>query len=110
MSRIRSAPIKAILAAACLLGALSIGAVAQDAPSSPPSELGSESANWGLAPFVPIMTLSLSAENKKKVRDLEDTQLQERRVLEDRYEAELRAMLIRQADVREALRKLLLGP
>jgi hypothetical protein len=56
------------------------------------------------------LTLNLSAENKKKVRDLEDRQLLERRDLEDRYDAELRAMLIRQAGEREALVKLLLGP
>ena len=110
MSCLRLAPTKALLAAASLLTAFSIGAVAQDASSSPPSELGTESENWGLAPFVPILTLNLSAENKKKVRDLEDQQLQERRALEDRYEVELRAILIRQADEREALIRGLLGP
>jgi Spy/CpxP family protein refolding chaperone len=110
MSHIRSTLVKAALAAACLLGAVSIGAVAQDAPSGPPAEGGTESANWGLAPFVPILTLNLSAENKKQVRDLEDRQLLERRDLEDRYDAELRALLVRQADEREALVNLLLGP
>jgi hypothetical protein len=93
-----------------MFAALPTGASAQVAPPSPSGQLGTESGNWGLAPFVPILTLSLSDENKKKVRDLEDRHLQERRALEDKYEAELRALLIRQADEREALKKLLLNP
>lgn len=94
---------------ACLATPFVTTSVAQDA--LPPTDtLGSETANFGLAPFQPIPTLMLSDEHKRTVRALEDRQLQERRALEDRYAVELRALLIRQADEREALTQQLASP
>ena len=110
MSSIRLGHAGAFLVASCLIAALPIFASAQDAPQGASSQLGSETENWGLAPFIPIVTLNLSAEGKQKVRDLEDRQITERRELEDRYEAEVRTLLLRQAEEREALTKLLVGP
>lgn len=82
----------------------------QDAAPSPTSELGQETGNWGLAPFIPIPTLALSAEAKQSVRDLEDRQLGERRALEDRFNVELIALLKKQAGEREALILSFTGP
>jgi hypothetical protein len=90
------------IATACVLGIPPDGQ-AQDAPPSPTSEQGKETGNWGLAPFIPIPTLALSAEAKQSVRDLEDRQLSERRALEDKFNEELLALLKKQAGEREAL-------
>ena len=90
------------IATACALGIPPDGQ-AQDPQPAPASEQGMETGNWGLAPFIPIPTLALSAEAKQTVRDLEDQQLRERRTLEDKYDEEVRVMLKRQAEEREAL-------
>ncbi len=90
------------IATACILGLPPAGQT-QDAQPIPTSEQGKEPGNWGLAPFIPIPILALSAEAKQTVRDFEDQQLRERRALEDKYDEELRALLKRQADEREAL-------
>jgi hypothetical protein len=110
MSDIRSVILKATVAAVCLLIALSAPAAAQNAAPGSASELGTETSNWGLAPFLPIPTVNLSEADKKLVRDIEDRQLQERRALEDKYEADRRALLIRQAEEREALKQSLSVP
>lgn len=73
-------------------------------------ELGSESANWGLAPFVTLPALPLRAEDRLAVRSLEDQHLKERRQFEDKYETELRALIRKQAEEREALRTRLSAP
>lgn len=97
------------IATACVLGIPPDGQ-AQDLQSAPATDQGKETENWGLAPFIPIPTLALDEEAKQMVRDTEDRQLQERRALEDKYQLELRALLKRQADEREALRVRLTQP
>lgn len=72
--------------------------------SSPTQELGTESANWGLTPFAAIPTIALRPEDRSTIRSLEDKQIKERRAFEDKYEGELRALIRKQAEEREALR------
>lgn len=97
------------LLAASLVAILATGAAAQD--TAPPAQsLGAESGNFGLAPFQPIPTLTLSEDQKQTARALEDRQLQERRALEDRYAVELRALLITQAQEREELMRKFTSP
>ena len=102
-------PANRLLLVPFVLAAFVIASAAQDAPRRPDSP-GSETGNFGLAPFQPIPTLMLTDEQKQAVRALEDRQLQERRTLEDRYAGELRALLIRQADEQDALIRQLAGP
>ena len=102
MMHIRSHLLPLLVATACILGLPPAGQ-AQDALPNQNTEQGKESGNWGLAPFIPIPILALSAEAKQTVRDLEDSQLRERRALEDKFQDELRGLLKRQAEEREAL-------
>jgi len=104
MFEIRSLFLVAPLAAACFLATPAAGQ-AQESQSNQLPDQGNEiNNNWvGIAPFIPIPTLALNEEAKKFVRDTEDRQLKERRTLEDKYQSELRDLLKRQADEREAL-------
>ena len=105
--------ISIIFAAIVLVGSSAITvstAGAQSAPPSPTSELGAETSNWGLAPFVAIPTISLRPEDRSAIRALEDQHIKERRAFEDKYAGELRSLLHKQEAEREALRAKLSGP
>lgn len=78
-------------------------AQAQNA-SSPTADLGTEPANWGLTPFAAVPALTLRPEDRVVIRALEDQHLKERRAFEDKYEGELRALIRKQAEERDALR------
>lgn len=75
----------------------------QDGPQRGSSEVG----NFGDVPFANPQIIITRPEDRVKWRALEDKQLKERRDLEDRFEAEFRALRVRQAGEREALLKLL---
>ncbi len=77
---------------------------AQSAAPSTTPELGAETGNWGLTPFAAIPTIALRAEDRSAIRKLEDQHIKERRAFEDKYEAELRVLIRKQADERESLR------
>jgi hypothetical protein len=94
----------AVIAVAGLSGLVAPTALAQNALPSPTSELGAETGNWGLAPFAAIPTIALRPEDRVAIRALEDQHIKERRVFEDKYEAELRVLVRKQAEEREALR------
>jgi Spy/CpxP family protein refolding chaperone len=94
----------AVIALAGLSGLVASAARAQSAPPSPASELGSETGNWGLAPFAAIPTFAVRPEDRAAIRAMEDQHIKERRAFEDKYEAELRALIRKQAEEREALR------
>jgi Spy/CpxP family protein refolding chaperone len=99
-----------ILAAAALVYASSASpALGQSAPPSPTAELGVEPANWGLTPFAAVSALALRPEDRSAIRALEDRHIAERRAFEDKYENELRQLIRKQADEREALRARLAG-
>lgn len=103
---------KFLVAAAVAIAALhaTSPAWAQSPPSSPAVDPGSETGNWGLAPFAAVPTISLRPEDRAAVRALEDRHIGERRRFEDKYDAELRALISRQAEEREALRARLAPP
>lgn len=83
---------------------VSPAAQAQNATPNIPSELGAEPSNWGLAPFAPIPTFAVRPEDRAAIRALEDQHIKERRAFEDKYEDELRTLMRKQAEEREALR------
>lgn len=89
------------LAASILIASTTLG-TAQQAGQRPPN-LGSESNNFGLTPFYAVPSVVLSPEATRKLRDLEDAQLRDRRALEDRLATEMRDLLVQQAADREAL-------
>lgn len=97
-----------LLLAAGMMLAGSTAGFAQDTARRP-SNLGLETGNFGLAPFSPIPTYTLTDAQKAEVRALEDRQLQERRALEDRFAADMRELLVRQAEERSALVTTLTG-
>jgi hypothetical protein len=99
----RTASLAVIAGLLLAAGAASGPARAQGQNQAAPPEVGLEVGNLGSIPFVAQPTLLLRAEDKAKVRQLEDRQLQERRALEDRYDQELRQVMLRQASEREAL-------
>jgi Spy/CpxP family protein refolding chaperone len=100
---------KSTLSAATVAAVVSMALIAlspaqaQNA-SSPALESGGEPANWGLAPFVAIPAITLRAEDRAAIRALEDQHIKERRAFEDKYETELRNLIRKQAEEREALR------
>jgi hypothetical protein len=85
-------------------------AQAQNAALAPSSELGAESENWGLTPFAAVPTIALRPEDRTAIRALEDQHIKERRAFEDKYETELRRLIRKQADERDALRTRLSAP
>ncbi len=100
----------AAIALAGLSGLVAPAAQAQNALPSPTFELGSEIGNWGLAPFAAIPTIAVRPEDRAAIRALEDQHIKARRVFEDKYETELRALIRKQAEEREALRTRLSAP
>jgi Spy/CpxP family protein refolding chaperone len=74
------------------------------------SEMGTETGNWGLTPFSAVPTFTVRPEDRAAIRALEDQHIKERRAFEDRYEGELRRLIRKQAEEREALRARLVGP
>lgn len=97
-----------LLLAAGILAAGTLSGFAQDTTVRP-ANLGLETGNFGLVPFTPIPTYTLTDAQKAEVRALEDRQLQERRALEDQFAADMKALLARQAEERSALVKTLTG-
>lgn len=91
-----------LILAACLLAASPLAGLAEETDRRPPN-LGSDSNNFGLTPFYSVPAVALSPEAAQQLRDLEDTQLRERRTLEDRFANEMRALLEQQAAARAAL-------
>jgi hypothetical protein len=73
-------------------------------------EVGAETGNWGLTPFTAIPTFALRADDRAAIRALEDQHIKERRAFEDNYETELRRLIRKQAEEREALRNRLAAP
>ena len=98
----------AAVAIATLLVALPV-ARAQNAAGAAP-ELGAETGNWGLAPLAAIPAIALRPEDRTAIRALEDQHIKERRSFEDKYETELRRLIRKQAEEREALRTRLSAP
>lgn len=99
--------ISIVIAAIAVAGSSAItlpAASAQNAQPSPTSELGAEPGNWGLAPLAAVPAIALRPEDRAAIRALEDQHIKERRVFEDKYETELRVLIRKQADEREALR------
>lgn len=82
---------------------------AQNASGAAP-EVGAETGNWGLAPFAAIPAITLRPEDRAAIRTLEDQHIKERRSFEDKYETELRRLIRKQAEEREALRARLSAP
>ena len=85
-------------------------ALAQNTLPSATIELGSETGNWGLTPFAAIPTIAVRPEDRAAIRALEDQHIKARRVFEDKYETELRALIRKQAEEREVLRTRLSAP
>ena len=105
--------ISIIFAAIALAGSSFITvptAGAQNALPSPTFELGTETGNWGLTPFAAIPTIALRPEDRSAIRALEDQHIKARRAFEDKYEGELRVLIRKQAEEREALRARLSAP
>lgn len=102
MNKLSAISVAIVLACAGSFAAPDV--MAQSAPPSPTSDLGGETANWGLAPFAAVPTLALRPEDRVAIRGLEDQHIKERRIFEDKYEAELRQLIRKQAEEREALR------
>jgi len=100
----------AVIAVAGLSGLVAPAALAQNTLPSPTTELGSETANWGLTPFAAIPSIAVRSEDRAAIRALEDQHIKARRIFEDKYETELRALIQKQANEREALRTRLLAP
>lgn len=100
----KTSTILVVIALACAGSVAGSAAQAQSTPPSPTSELGAETGNWGLTPFAAVPTLALRPEDRTAIRDLEDRHIRERRTFEDKYEAELRQLIRKQAEEREALR------
>ena len=84
-------------------GLVAWAAYAQNAQPGPTYDLG-ESGNWGLVPFSAVPTVALRPEDRAAIRMLEDQQIKERRAFEDKYETELRQLIQKHANEREALR------
>ena len=72
-------------------------------PPSPPLEASSEVGNFGSIPFAAPEQLLLRPDQKASLRMLEDQHIREARDLEDKYDGELRAMRVRQAQEREQM-------
>ena len=100
----------AAIAVAGLSGLAAPAALAQNALPGPTIELGSETGNWGLTPFAAIPTIAVRPEDRAAIRTLEDQHIKARRLFEDKYETELRALIRKQAEEREALRTRLSAP
>jgi Spy/CpxP family protein refolding chaperone len=100
----------AIITAAAVGAAAVLASPARTQNAGGTPDIGAEPGNWGLAPFAAIPTLTLRPEDRTAIRSLEDKHLRERRAFEDKYEAELRELIRRQAQEREALRLRLSGP
>jgi Spy/CpxP family protein refolding chaperone len=96
--------IVAAIVAVIATGLAAPAGYAQNAPPSPTADLGQESGNWGLAPFSAVPAIALRPEDRTAIRTLEDQQIRERRAFEDKYEGELRTLMQKHADEREALR------
>jgi Spy/CpxP family protein refolding chaperone len=95
----------AAIAAVCASGFLPAPpASAQLAPPAAAVDPGGEPGNWGLTPFAAVPAIALRPEDRAAIRALEDQHIKERRAFEDKYEAELRQLIRKQADEREALR------
>jgi hypothetical protein len=90
-------------AAAAFIVASAISASAQQA--GPPVQGAGEVSNFGGVPFSNPQIIITRNEDRVTWRKLEDKHLKERRDLEDKYDAELRAMRRRQADERDAALK-----
>ncbi len=104
---------KSVVFAAVVVGVgcvMALAALAQNATSSPPSDLGAETGNWGLTPFAAVPMIALRPEDRTAIRALEDQHIKERRAFEDKYETELRRLIRKQAEEREALRTRLSTP
>ena len=99
---------KSVIFAAAVAGVVSGYAMspvcAQNAPPVAAVEPGGEPGNWGLAPFSAVPAIALRPEDRTAIRALEDQHIKERRAFEDKYESELRKLIRKQADDREALR------
>lgn len=92
------------IAAAVLALAINCGTtVAQQ--SGPPARGSSEVGNFGDVPFSNPQIVITRAEDRAKWRQLEDKQVKERRDLEDKYDADLKAQRARQATERESMLK-----
>ena len=104
---------KSVVIAVIIVGVgfvMALTAQAQNAAPSSPSDLGAETGNWGLAPLAAVPTIALRPEDRTAIRALEDQHIKERRVFEDKYEKELRGLIRKQAEEREALRTRLSAP
>lgn len=96
--------LKRLTAVALVVGLAAVmPTFAQEAPGTAPRGLGQESANFGLTPFTAVPQIELTEAAMIEVRGLEDEQLRARRDLEDRFAAEMRALLATQAGERAAL-------
>ncbi len=92
------------IAAVALAAALACGpAIAQQ--NGPPARGSSEVGNFGDVPFSNPQIVITRAEDRTKWRQLEDKHLKERRDLEDKYDAELKAQRARQATERDSMLK-----
>ncbi len=101
----------AAVVVACAGGFLTSPPVsAQVAPPVAAAEPGGEPGNWGLAPFSAVPSIALRPEDRAAIRALEDQHIKERRTFEDKYESELRQLIRKQAEEREALRMRLAPP
>ncbi len=94
----------AAIVVACASGFVSPPALAQGAPPASATDSGSEPGNWGLAPFSAVPAIALRPEDRAAIRALEDRHIKERRAFEDNYETELRRLIRKQSEEREALR------
>jgi len=96
---------KSIGIAAAVLAVAFAGGPAVAQQSGPPARGSSEVGNFGDVPFSNPQIVITRAEDRTKWRQLEDKHLKERRDLEDKYDAELKAQRARQAVERETMLK-----
>jgi len=81
-----------------LLCGLAVSATAQ-----PPPQASSELGNFGDTAGTPARLVLTTPAQRDAWRQLEDRQLAERRRLEDQFAEDLRALMVRQAEERDAL-------
>jgi cell division septum initiation protein DivIVA len=92
--------------AAALAAAVGLAGAALAAPAAlaQTADATSEATNFSF-PFTPGESVVLGAEGRKAMRDLEDRQLRELRVLEDRFASDVRALMAKQHQERLDLRR-----
>ena len=90
-------------AAVAVVFGLAGAALAAPAALAQTADTTSEATNFSF-PFTPGESVVLTAEGRRAMRELEDRQLKDLRVLEDKFAADVRALMAKQHQERTELK------